>query len=191
MHYRIHLFTKELPTENQIEDIMAPYYDNAVYGDDENEDENKEIVFPAFMLDYFVIGGRYCGQLKLKMDTESDTEYDWKYYSKTPREGRLFHSSLLKRIREEFKHPWDKKEEEWFGYMGDYSYIFVDGARIRDILNVDEISCYGFVDIDGQAYSCESWNGEEFEEHPDFKNLYKQKLNEYKDYFLTVLDIHD
>lgn len=196
MHYRIHLFTKELLTEDQIQDIMAPYYDDAVYGnsDDESEtteNDEKDIIYPAIMLDYFVIGGRYCGQLKLKMDTESDNEYNWQFYEKVPREGRLFHSSLLKKIREEFKNPWDKREEEWYGYMGDGSYILVDGAKICDILNIDELSCYAFVDIDGQAYSCESWNGSDFEKHPDFENLYKQKLNEYKDYFLTVLDIHD
>lgn len=192
MHYRIHLFTKELPTEDQIQDIMAPYYDDAVYGDsdDESRTTEKDIVYPAIMLDYFTIGGRYCGQLKLKMDNDNE-EYEWNYYAKTPREGRLFHSSLLKKIREEFKRSWDKREEEWYGYMGDGSYILVDGARICDILNIDEITCYGFVDINGQAYSCESWNGSEFEEHPHFENLYKQKLNEYKDYFLTVLDIHD
>lgn len=89
------------------------------------------------------------------------------------------------------KRSWDQKEEEWIGYMGDHSYIYVDGARIRDILNIDELSCYGFVDIDEQAYASESWNGSTFVKHPDFENLYKQKLNEYKDCFLTVLDIHD
>ena len=189
MHYRIHLFTKELPTEDQIQDIMAPYYDEAVYCDENGEDK-EDIVYPAIMLDYFSIGGRYCGQLKLKIDPD-DEEYGWKYYSDIPREGRLFHSTLLYKIRKEFKHPWYQREEEWIGYMGDHSYIYVDGARIRDILNIDEISCYGFVDIDGQAYASESWNGSTFVKHQDFEDLYKQKLNEYKDYFLTVLDIHD
>lgn len=189
MHYRIHLFTKELPTEDQIQDIMAPYYDEAVYYDENGEDK-KDIVYPAIMLDYWAIGGRYCGQLKLKIDPD-DEEYGWKYYSDIPREGRLFHSTLLYKIRKEFKHPWDQKEEKWIGYMGNYSYIYVDGARIRDILNIDELLCYGFVDIDGQAYASESWNGSTFVKHPDFENLYKQKLNEYKDCFLTVLDIHD
>lgn len=39
MHYRIHLFTKELPTEDQIRDIMAPYCDEAVYYDENGEDK--------------------------------------------------------------------------------------------------------------------------------------------------------
>ena len=193
MHYCIHLFTKALPTKNEIQSILSPYNSEDLYTDEEgNEKEIKE--YPPFTWDWWQIGGRYQGRLKLKVD-ETDTSYNWRFYAKEPREGRLFHSLLLSRIREHFP-SWEANEEDYFGYLGyleENPYIRVDGAKIADLLNAtaEELGCYGFVDIDGTAYSRSRWNGEHFEENAYFDDQYRKKLHERSDSFLTVIDIHD
>lgn len=189
MHYCIHLFTEELPNEAQIEEILSPFNSETVYSDDENAPKE----YPAFTWDYFMIGGRYGGKLQLRIDAEDD-EYNWKFYAREgeQREGRLFHSSLLKKIREKFVF-YESREEDWLGYLGDGSFIYVDGAKIKDILNTSELGCFGFVDIDGTAYSRERWlgSGKGFEKYDDFDERYQQTLKDRSDCFLTVLDIHD
>ena len=188
MHYCIHLFTEELPSKAQIEELMAPYNENVIYGDE--EDKTTEISYPEFMWDWYQIGGRYCGRLKLKMQIDKEDEYQWKYNSREPREGRLFYSSLLRKIREKFAF-YEGREEDYYGYMGDYTYLRVDGAKIKDLLNADELECYGYIDVDGSALVRSYWNGKEFEEREDFDERYKEKLKERSDCFLTVIDIHD
>lgn len=197
MHYCIHLITKELPSEEQIEEILKPFNDETVYGkspanDDDWDEYIKTIEYPAFMYDYFVIGGRYGGALKLKIQFEEDDEYMWKYLSRPgeEREGRLFLSSLLHLIREKFER-YIGSEDRWIGYLGDLTFVYVDGAKLKDIINKDELECYGFVDVDGTAYVRTHWNGKEHIDNPDFDNQYKKALEERSDCFLTVLDIHD
>ena len=185
MHYCIHLFTKELPTETEINDILSPFNSEEVFKDDEEQTE-----YPAFTWDYFLIGGRYGGALKLKIQTEEDDEYRWRFYERNPREGRLFHSSLLRKIRERFV-DYESREEDWLRYMGDASFIYCDGAKIKDLVSKDTLGCYGFVDIDGTAYAREQWTGNGFIKHDDFDERYQKTLNERSDCFLTVLDIHD
>ena len=79
MHYCVHLLTKELPTEEDIEKILAPYNDEVVYGND--DDENAEIIYPEFTWDWYQIGGRYKADLKLKVDLddkENSELYRWR-----------------------------------------------------------------------------------------------------------------
>lgn len=88
MHYCLLLITKEMPLEDRISEILKPY-------DEENLecDETGEIIpFPIFTYDWWEIGGRYSGKLKLKIDN-NDEKYDWKYIS--DRNKKLFHSKLL------------------------------------------------------------------------------------------------
>ena len=187
MHYCIHLFTKELPTKEKINDILRPFNDESV-----NYDGLEPAEYPAFTWDYFLIGGRYGGALKLKIQTDRDDEYQWRFLLRTEnhREGRLFHSSLLSKIRERFI-DYESSEESWFRYMGDGSFIYCDGAKIKDLVDTETLGCYGFVDIDGTAYAREQWTGNDFIKHEDFDERYQKTLNERSDCFLTVLDIHD
>lgn len=193
MHYCIHLFTETLPNEKDIQRILEPYNSEKIYGFDEDGNEKKIIEYPAFTWDWWQIGGRYHGRLKLKID-ENDEVYRWQFYSQEPREGRLFHSMLLRRIRERFT-TWKRSEEDYFGYLGYLDkdpHIRVDGAKISDLINdFDDLGCFGFVDLDGKAYSRERWDGEQFIEDTDFDKRYQEKLKEYLDCFLTVIDIHD
>ena len=88
MHYCLLLVTKEIPSESRISKILQPY-------DEENLECNKNnevISFPIFTYDWWEIGGRYSGKLKLKIDN-NDEKYDWEYIS--DRNKKLFHSKLL------------------------------------------------------------------------------------------------
>ena len=72
MHYCLLLITREMPSENRISEILKPY-------DEENLecDETGEIIsFPIFTYDWWEIGGRYSGKLKLKInDCYSSARY--------------------------------------------------------------------------------------------------------------------
>jgi hypothetical protein len=72
-------------------------------------------------------------------------------------------------------------------------FLYVDGAKISDIINTNNISCFGFIDIDGELYVREEWDrkNSKFIENINFDEEYKNKLKEYSNYYLTVLDIHD
>lgn len=192
MHYCIHLFTKALPTEGEIQSILSPY-NSELYYSDEDGNERESMECPAFTWDWYQIGGRYQGRLSLKVD-ENDDEYEWRFYSKEPKEGRLFHSMLLKRIKEHFP-TYAAHEEDYFGYLGYLDkepHLKVDGAKISDLLNnFEDLGCFGFIDLDGKAYSRERWDGKHFIEDTDFDKRYQEKLKEYSDCFLTVIDIHD
>lgn len=46
MHYCIHLLTKQLPTEKEIEKIMEPYSWDSI-DDEDTDDEKKKIEYPV------------------------------------------------------------------------------------------------------------------------------------------------
>ena len=102
MHYCVQLLTKELPSEEDIRRIMQPYNDDVVYGNDDEEDENVEIIRPVFTWDWYQIGGRYKARIKMKADSDDSENrdyYNWDYYDRNERNGRLFWSSLLSTLK--------------------------------------------------------------------------------------------
>lgn len=171
MHYCVHLLTKELPSENQIADIMNPYYVGNVYSNLDEENEDHVVNYPTFTWDGYQIGGRYKAEIKLKVDAENkghNEYYNWGYYSRDERNGRLFWSSLLSTLKECMGSRYS--EEDWFANMGFYDkYILVDGAAIARA----------------------SWNGTSFVEDKDFDRKHKEALGANMDGFITVLDVHD
>ena len=193
MHYCVHLLTKELPSENKIAAIMKPYNSELVYGSDEEED--KQIDYPVFTWDYYRIGGRYKAELKLKVDEEGSANseyYNWGYYDRQDRNGRLFWSSLLSTLKENITPEWMYHEEDWFMNMGfGDGYILVDGAKQSDVLNINKLGCYVCILPDGSAIARDSWNGKDIIEDEKFNEKYKQAITDNMDGFITVLDIHD
>lgn len=185
MHYCLALFTKELPSKSEIDRIMRKYNNEEVYKDEEN------IVYPQFTYDWYEIGGRYSGQIKLRVD-ENNEEYRWRYYERDGRNGRLFWSYLLNNMEEFSKKSFMYSEEDYFASMGYRDgHILVDGAKISDILNMDEIDCFTFIDGDENAYSREWWNGSDFVKNNDFEERFKAEIEKSKDMFLTIIDYHD
>lgn len=189
MHYCALLITKEIPTENEISDIMKPYCEeNAEY---DKKTEKRISEYPVFEWDWYQIGGRYNGSLKLKVDIE-DTYYDWKYYAKEERNKRLFYSYLLTKMKNFSGNTFMYTEEDYYRSMGrNDGFLYVDGARINDLLNFDEVECYICIDIDGNAIARETWNGSTFIKDEQFDEKLKEIKDKSKNYFVTVLDIHD
>lgn len=188
MHYCALLITKELPSEGEIAEIMMPYcYENAKY----DENDNRITPYPVFEWDWYQIGGRYNGKLKLKID-ENNKDYNWGYYAREDRNKRLFYSYLLTKMKGFAGNTFMYSEEDYFPSMGIRDgYIHVDGARIDDLLNFEEQSCFICIDINGNAIARESWNGNTFVKDEHFDEKLEEIKKNSKGMFVTVLDIHD
>lgn len=193
MHYCVLLFTKELPSEEKIAEIMHPYYEgNAEY---DEETEKRLNPYPVFEWDWYQIGGRYKGSLKLSVERDKEY-YNFGYYSREDRNKRLFYSSLLSDMKEFAEMgnapSWKYSEEDYFNSMGYRDgYLYVDGARVDDIINFEEQNCYICIDVDGNAIARETWNGKEFIKDEQFDEKLAEIKRNSKGIFLTVLDIHD
>lgn len=188
MHYSCFVFTKEFPTDDILYKVLAPFNEEDFY---DNEEKTK--IYPEFLWDWFKVGGRYSGLLKLSVRKNKD-KYDWGFYFKGGRNGKLFRSQLIDTINK-FKQNnpegWMFREEDVYGELGYRDgYIRVDGCPVIDILNRKKLSCYCFVDKNGNAYSCEKWNGENYEKHEDFDEVLTKTINDSLDCYLTVVDIH-
>ena len=87
---------------------------------------------------------------------------------------------------------WKYSEEDYFNSMGYRDgYLYVDGARVDDIINFEEQNCYICIDVDGNAIARETWNGKEFIKDEQFDEKLAEIKKNSKGMFLTVLDIHD
>ena len=187
MHYSCFVFTKEFPTDDVLYRALMPFNEEDFYN---NDGETKE--YPEFLWDWYSVGGRYSGMLKLKID-KKDKKYEWGFYAINPRCGRLFRSKILEEM---FSMKKDCRghyfsEEDFFTELGTYEgYLRVDGCPVSDILNMEKLFCYCFLDKNGNAYSCRRWNGETYEKHEDFDEILKKTIEDSSDCYLTVVDIH-
>lgn len=189
MHYSALVITKEIPTDEDLSNIMKKYdWDNLQY-----EEDGETLIGdrPLFTYDYYQIGGRYNGKLKLKIDMK-DENYRWRYYDRSGRNGRLFHSYLLKKMKDFSKGSFMYTEENYYPSMGaNDEILYVDGAAIKDVTNFDDVSCYICIDIDGNAIAQESWDGSNWIKDEQFDEKLKLIKENSKGYFVTILDIHD
>lgn len=188
LHYCVLLITKELPSESKIEKILQSYN----YEDIKYDEETGELLTPRpiFTYDWFQIGGRYTGSLKLKID-ENDEYYNWKFISNKGRNKRLFYSKLLSELQKT-KEAIFFEEEDYYSSMGSRDgFLYVDGAKIDDLLNFDNVNCFICIDSNENVIVRESWDGHNFIEDKQFdEKLAKIKENS-KSMFATILDIHD
>ena len=192
MHYSIYLFTKELPNDEEIARIMAPYYEYA-----ENESPNPNIRY-----DGFVVGGRYGGMLKLKTDLENDEKYKWNFYIDEPRSGRLFRNTPIENLinlqrtyKSSFRfgfYSFNDIEDTLFRYLGiKDGYIRCDGCKITDLCNLSDISdkgC-GFIDV---PYNQQGTRFTQFfnNENPGYEELLLKAFERNHDNYVTILDLH-
>lgn len=98
-------------------------------------------------------------------------------------------NNVLKTLRKN-KSRIGNSEEMWFPYLGDGSYISVDGAYVKDIANIDELGCYGYIDVDGTANVREHWDSEArtFIQNEAFDAQFKETLEKRSDCFVTIID---
>ena len=180
MHYCVLVFTKELPTDEKMITVMAPF--------EEGEYEDRTDC-PVFEWDWWQIGGRYGGLLKLKTDDS------FNYYARESREGRQFISAFLKTYLKGF--PGFKQAYECdkvLVYMGlNEGFIYCDGAKVSDVMNIDEIEGYVAIDTDGKAIARSSWDyeKEKFIDNPNYEEEVAKMKERNRDNFITIVDIHD
>lgn len=186
MHYCCYVITKDFPTDEIIEKALEPFNEDAFY-EKELSDEDR----PAFLWDWWMLGGRYCGKFKLKVDRECDPK--WKFYrEEKPRSTTVFRSRTL-----DFMHwhcprqPFD--EEHFYGQMGMRDgFLYVDGGPIADMINIDTeaVECFCIVDAEGNGYARERYDGKAWIDNVDFEEQAKRIISESKDCYIAVADIH-
>jgi len=186
MHYCCLIITKEFPSNTVIDNVMKPYCEEDFY---HNQDENKR---PLFMWGYYIVGGRYLGQLKLKVNQDDD---DWKFYSERSRSDYLFRSYLLERFRqyaENSNNVYSFYEQDYYRGMGlREGFLYVDGAKIADVINMDRVGCCICVDAEGNAYAREYYDGQHWIYNEHFDEQVKEVLSKSGDYYACIVDIHD
>lgn len=187
MHYCCLLITDEFPTKELIAARLAPFSEEDLYNDGGELARPR----PAFTWDWYQIGGRYNGKIKLRYDL-SDERYEWKYMRRPGRNGRLFWSYLLNKMAEFAKGSFMFSEEDYFQSMGMWDgFLRVDGALVSDILNYDELTAYCCVDKYGCAISRETWNGDEWAADVDFDQKFALAKASSGGCYATIIDLHD
>lgn len=172
MHYKGYVITKELPTEEMLSDILEKYREN-------NSDEIQ-----PFAWDWYQIGGRYSGKLKIKFNPEETEE---KYYCFQDRNNKYFISQILNEIKNKENRFYE--ELDYLTYMGLNDYIlYVDGAYTKDIIDFDITNCYLVIN-ENNLYARGLWDDNNFNEN---KNFDKEVENiDLTNKFITVIDFHD
>lgn len=177
MHFCCAVVTKEFPTDAVLSAIMAPYNDDVVY----NLPEGKR---PVISWDYWRVGGRYNGEIKLNVN-DTEEKYGWSFYANKKRSGRQFRSYLLEKMAKYAKPDWAFQEEDYFCSMGARDgYLLVDGAEICDIQNLSDIGCFYLLDVNGDA-------SERYKNEEAFDEKLQRALKAPDAKYLTILDLHD
>lgn len=170
MHYKGHLVTKKIPTENEISEILEKY----------REDLGKA---QEFAWDWYQIGGRYGGKIKIKFDYKNE---DYIYLFRK-RNHKYFISNILDETEEKEKLY---EELDYLMYMGMYdNLLYVDGGYYNDMIDFEIDDCYLVIDDNETLYVREKWNGKDFVKQNDFDE--KVKKIDLKDKFITIIDFHD
>lgn len=188
MHYKVHLITKEFPTDDVIEKILKPYNGEDFWS---RKDKDESLPHPLFTWDWYQVGGRYNSFFELDMEKTMD-KYEWQFVK--DRVNTIFRSYLfdkLDRVCDERK-KWLISEYEFYPCLGSKDNILrVDGGLISDMKEFDITSCYIIIDADGNAYARASWNGDEHIEDKNFDEEAKAILKVSKDFYIVTVDIHD
>lgn len=194
MHFSIVVITKEFPTDDVLSKVLDPFDEETFY--EKHEGENiKEEDYPIFLMDYWQVGGRYGGNIKLKIDYE-DQEYRWQFYAKENqyRAGRLFRSKMCEGLDRE-KVYFEATEDVLRAYMGSADgYIRVDGCKVKDVIDFEKTvidDSYSFIGKDGEAYARTSWNGNDFIKDEQYEEKVREAIKDVQDCYVTIVDCHD
>lgn len=167
MHFKGHIITKKIPTQEEIEKILEPYY----------YDQNN-----VFDWDWYQIGGRFGGKIKINFDPESN-EDDW--YSFRDRNYKYFICGMLDDLKETVKFY---DELNYLKYMGlRENVLYVDGAYYKDMINFEIDDCYVVIDED-KLYVRETWDGDNWVQDVNFDD--KVKKIDLTNKFITIIDFH-
>lgn len=184
MHYCCLVFTNEFPTDEVIERKLAPYNEESFYGRYREDEEIPAEEHLEFLWDWYQLGGRYCGLIKMFRD-ESNKDYHWGYYT-SPRSKKFFRSTILDKL---IGGPYSVEENylPYFYNDNDNSYR-VDGAEVKYVLNKDLIG-YCMVRSDGSVAARKKWNGNSFVENSRYAEMVAEEYKKAK--YVCVVDIHE
>ena len=186
MHYCCAIITKEFPTKEVLTASLKPFHEDVYY---DAPEENR--ARPQIMWDWWQVGGRYNGQLKLRIDKDND-KYQWRFYARAPRAGRLFRSYLLETMKDRITPSWVFAEEDFFSSMGWHDgFLYVDGAPVDDVQNLDDVGCYYLIDKDGNGFGREYFDGDTFVQNEGFDELVKQAIEDGKGCYICIVDLHN
>lgn len=173
MHYKGYIITKEFPTNDILENILEKYREN----------DSDEI--QPFSWDWYEIGGRYGGSLKIKFNPEENED---NYYCFRDRNNKYFISQILNEIKNNKENKY-YDELDYLKYMGlREDILYVDGAYTKDIINFDITDCFAVIN-ENEIYIRQSWNGNNFIENENFD---KEVNNiDLTNKFITAIDFHD
>lgn len=182
MHYCLMFLSKKLPTDGDIETALQPYRSEDYYS---KADAGVSVEKPLFTWDWWQLGGRYAGRLKLRVDPhDQESEYQWMFYAKKPRAGRLFRSQLIERFLANQALRLFAEDELFLSMGWRDGYVYVDGAKIADLLNFEEqcTGCYIVLCDDGTAM---------VRDNEGFDDAVKALCEAKRDGYVTFIDIHD
>jgi hypothetical protein len=194
MHICVYLYTSEFPSDEVIRKCMEPYNE---YGSNDDDDD-APYTRPPMTWDFYQIGGRYGGKLKLGVDKSTEGKYEFAFIARTRRAGRLYRCWPLEEMT---RGCLDRRtgtqvfsEDSMLIYMGMRAgYILVDGAWLPDVLNREEIAdlCAAIIVDDQPAIVRKRWDGDNWITAEDFDDRAKAIMCQMApDHYLTVIDCH-
>lgn len=170
MHYKGHLITDKLPTNDTIQNILGKY-------------SEYKPGLKTFEYDCYVIGGRYGGEIKIKFNPE-DNEDDYCLFKH--RNNKYFISSLINKLD---NNTLRYDELDILQYMGlNDNILYVDGGYYKDMINFELDDCYVVI-TESEAIPREIWTSDSLVDNEDFdKKISKLSLDGK---FITIIDFHD
>jgi hypothetical protein len=166
MHYKGYLITDKLPTKDVIKEKLQKYHIDYT-------------IKKPFEYDYYEIGGRFGGKIKIKFNPEENED---DYYLSRHRNNKYFISNMLNILR---YHD----ELELLMYMGlRDNILYVDGGYYEDIIDFKLDDCCVVI-TENKIILSEFWDGNHWinNEKQFNKEIAKLSLNSK---FITVIDFH-
>lgn len=171
MHYKGHLITDKLPTGDAIRKILKKY-------------SEYEPGIKKFEYDWYVVGGRYGGRIKIKFNPEENED---NYCLFKHRNNKYFISSLINKLD---NNTLSYDELDILKYMGlNDNILYVDGGYYKDMIDFELDNCYVIITED-EAIPRQIWNGEDWIDN-DATFIKKVSEISLENKFITVIDFHD
>ena len=74
-------------------------------------------------------------------------------------------------------------EDDCYDYLGCRDgFLYVDGAPLKDLVNLDELSCYGYVGVNGELHLREVWKEDEKDFLEIDDNMYVVEMDARKEW---------
>lgn len=166
---------------------MAPFEEDSFY---EQQEKDESINRPCLLWDYWKLGGRYAGRIKIDVSGDNAGKYDLIFYPKQKRVNRLFRSAFLESCNLDVLFTTGFDETDALCYMGVRDdIIYADSAKIEDVKEFP--GGFGMILPSGEVFAREYWDGAHWIKCPDFDERKEAALSGNKDCWISVIDIHD